>query len=1146
MNKKLLLVLFMFLYLGHLYDVVAQVIYNPSFERTAYEVIHPHIDKVEMKQDVINIHCSLYYDDSWGYNIPKTMYLEDVRNNKRYQIVSCEGLPFEPEERLFSTGGTFQFVFSFPYVKGLETFNLVENSADKRFSERFFDFYGVSLLKSNNIKYEEHEYKRFQRMSEFYQSANDNTKYLEFKEKELEAACYIYGTKSVAASSCYQQIAIYYSERGDYEKALDFDLQSLECDSIYFGVVNKEYPLFAQTLDRISNYYLNLGDNDKYYQLCKKSISIWRDIENPKWYSNALLNILLGGVHDVNNISKTDEIVLKELENLPSFIEESSILLVDVYKVMASHYSIINENKNAIEYCDKVLQIYKIKSGEASVDYAENLGLKCKYLQRNGQFLDAIASGEASKYILDSLKIKTIKYAELLGDLANLYSQKFDYEKSIQLQKRALEIFEEAKDWLSLVGVYNSIGYYYQNAEDLVNAEVYIKKGIELLDNHDDAREYILAEVERTGNNYIDNSFTLESIKQHIFYVKTNLLQELARIYEKEGKMSDAITKEKEHGNLIMDKGDEQMYAIHLLTLSGYYLKDKQFDNAIECVEQSLHLFEKENNPNVAMHYYFLSLVYMEKNNIEKAIQYGEKSVSNTKIYNNQEVRFGVQPILSNLYTKKEDYKNAELNMSEVLNLLRDTISNDILGMTNEQKQRMWDKFEPYFSFYRNIVEKSERNDTLISKLYNFTLFSKSLLLDSEIRKDDKDPSRLLINWKDVQQKLSDCDIAIEFISTGSDSIYHTYHALIIDRTCKSPNMITLYNESDLELIRKTSPQCIIDVVGNLIWKPILDQYKDINGIYFSPDGIMNILPIEYSNVDGVGEMIDHYNIYRLSSTKEIVFNDQKKIKKNAVLYGGLDYELNGPYGNDDETSNSLWRSINARGGFEPLASTYEEIQDIANLLKSQNVETNLYSGKQGTEDSFKNLSGKEVSMIHLSTHGMYVSPSNVTQKKKENNFDFIEIINNERDPVKEDIVLTHSFLVLSGGNKLARHETIEPGMNDGILTALEISQLDLGKLDLVVLSACETGLGDLDNGGVYGLQRGFKKAGANTILMSLDKVDDEATKILMVDFYKNLMSGKTKHQSLKDAQKHLRQVDNGKYDKPEYWASFILLDGLN
>ena len=128
----------------------------------------------------------------------------------------------------------------------------------------------------------------------------------------------------------------------------------------------------------------------------------------------------------------------------------------------------------------------------------------------------------------------------------------------------------------------------------------------------------------------------------------------------------------------------------------------------------------------------------------------------------------------------------------------------------------------------------------------------------------------------------------------------------------------------------------------------------------------------------------------------------------------------------------------------------------------------------------------------------------------------------------------------------LTRHREIPEGSDDGILTAKEISNLDLFGVDIVVLSACQTGLGDISGEGVYGLQRGFKKAGVNTILMSIDKVDDEATRILMVEFYKNLMNGKTKHQSLRDAQKYLRSVDNGKYDDPKYWASFIMLDGID
>ena len=146
-----------------------------------------------------------------------------------------------------------------------------------------------------------------------------------------------------------------------------------------------------------------------------------------------------------------------------------------------------------------------------------------------------------------------------------------------------------------------------------------------------------------------------------------------------------------------------------------------------------------------------------------------------------------------------------------------------------------------------------------------------------------------------------------------------------------------------------------------------------------------------------------------------------------------------------------------------------------------------------------------------------------------------------------EDKPMTRSGLLFSGCNHVIHHEQIPDGEEDGILTAQEITMLDLRGLDLVVLSACQTGLGDIISGeGVLGLQRGFKKAGAKTILMSLDKVNDEATRILMVEFYRNLMSGKTKYQSLKDAQHYLRKVENGKYDAPKYWASFIMLDGLN
>ena len=476
-------------------------------------------------------------------------------------------------------------------------------------------------------------------------------------------------------------------------------------------------------------------------------------------------------------------------------------------------------------------------------------------------------------------------------------------------------------------------------------------------------------------------------------------------------------------------------------------------------------------------------------------------------------------------------------------------ICNEAVKMTSEQKQRLWGKYEHIFLFYRNVIEKSDKNDVLLSKLYNYILFSKSLLLDTEIPQSAYAVPRLNIKWNDIQQILSNDAIAIEFISTfEEEGNYNTYHALIIDKMSPSPRMITLYCESELEEIKKNEALNINCIVGELIWKPILALYPTIRNIYFSPEGILHILPIEYYSADGTNSMFENYNMYRLSSTKELIREIDIRQFNSAVLYGGLDYNLlkdNMSATNSSEIP-SMWRGIVERGGFDPLYNTALETQEIKELLTGKNISTTLYSGETGTEESFRNLSGRNHSIIHLATHGMYVNPESIDTKKNENNFDFLESLASVNDPVKEDVALTHSFLVMAGGNRVISRIPVPDKNNDGILTSKEISQLDLRGLDLVVLSACESALGDINNDGVYGLQRGFKKGGANTLLMSLNKVDDEATKILMVEFYKNLMNGKTKHQSLQEAQQYLRKVDNGKYDDPKYWASFIMLDGLN
>lgn len=1173
--RRLVVFCMLLLFIGH---INAEVVENPVFDRA--DVPAFRVEKIEIKKDTTYIYCSYSAEAGSWANISKETYLYDRKANKKYQLFRCDGLPISPQKKTFTTTEHCNVLLCFPSIRNMSKFDLIENE-----SEKAFNIYGVDISNTYETKYQESELARFSNMASFYDSAGDTIKALQFKAKEIEATKYVYGVKSeplivslVNASIMYdkygfseQAIEIakqegieqymqnygerrmyalylrtlgqFYSHAKEYENAIKSYKESIQLfESL--NIVDNEYAL---ALYFIADDYYKKGDSDNALIYQRKSLEARRQIGEAEGYITELYNVLFAG-HDQAILNRV-QIVKKELESLPNFIEANSLPIAGIYKIIAGNYSLLNENDKAVEYCNKAISIMDSKGYNSSEDYAELLGLKCRYQQRTGQKDDAVASGEAAKQLFESLSIRSQKYAELLEDLAWAYGLALNYEKSVQLQSTAAEIYHNAKDWISLAEVYNSISHYYQSAERLDKAELYIKKAIDVLNEHDNAEEYIADRVEQTGNNMMNNPFALASINQRIGTCKSNNLQTLARIYQKQGNFVAAIEAELENGKNLKGMGDTQWYAVHLLALSEYYRGNSQLQEAIACSEQSIQLLSKDHRISLALPKLQLAISCFQAGDTIKAIQYAEESISVSSSFSENESKIAAQSILSFFYWKARKMNKAEKCLSEELDYLKNFISNELTGMTTEQKQRLWDKYEHHFLLYRNIIEKTDRNAVLLSKLYDYILFSKSLLLDTEIQQEANSISRLNVKWNEIQQHLSNDAIAVEFISTREgEGEYNTYHALVIDKNSSSPRMITLYSESKLEEIMKTETRNIRDIVGELIWKPILAQYTTVKDIYFSPDGILHMLPIEYYSSDGTNIMSEHYNMYRLSSTKELIREIDKHQPNSAVLYGGLDYNqfIENASGSNASEIPSVWRGIAERGGFDPLFNTALETQEIKKLLTEKNISTTLYSGETGTEESFRNLSGQSHGIIHLATHGMYVNPDNVDIKKNENNFDFLESMANLNDPVKEDVTLTHSFLVMAGGNRVISRIPVTDKNKDGILTSKEISQLDLRGVDLVVLSACESALGDINNGGVHGLQRGFKKAGANTIVMSLDKVDDEATRILMVEFYRNLINGKPKRQSLQEAQKYLRKVENGKYDDPKYWASFIMLDGLN
>ena len=200
-----------------------------------------------------------------------------------------------------------------------------------------------------------------------------------------------------------------------------------------------------------------------------------------------------------------------------------------------------------------------------------------------------------------------------------------------------------------------------------------------------------------------------------------------------------------------------------------------------------------------------------------------------------------------------------------------------------------------------------------------------------------------------------------------------------------------------------------------------------------------------------------------------------------------------------------------------------------------------LYTGSIGAESTIKALSGKRISNLHISTHGFYYSEKEVESKQDLRHLSFLQ--HDDTPRYIEDKSMTRSGLLFAGANATLKGDSVPEGCDDGILTAQEIASLDFRGLDLLVLSACQTGLGEIKGDGVFGLQRGFKKAGAQTIVMSLWKVDDFATNLLMTQFYNNLLAGHSKREAFHKAQEVVR---SNYPDDPHKWAGFIMLDGLN
>ena len=364
-------------------------------------------------------------------------------------------------------------------------------------------------------------------------------------------------------------------------------------------------------------------------------------------------------------------------------------------------------------------------------------------------------------------------------------------------------------------------------------------------------------------------------------------------------------------------------------------------------------------------------------------------------------------------------------------------------------------------------------------------------------------------DWNNVQSELGKDDVAIEFAAVKS-SVFDQDNfmvALVLSKDMLHPIALPVCNLTQAMALEDND--VFFESSNNLVWGA-LSQYLDgKRRIYFSADGSFNRIGIEYLPYNGK-PLSEQFEVYRLSSTKELCYRHAASDIKNVTLMGYIDY--NTVEGSNNKLESELLEAVRGKHGLPNLPKTRQEISDIESTLSHSKRFTKVESiiHAQASRAAFERLNDSHVGVIHIATHGVYLEQKNASDSQS----------------------MFNSLLALAGANMT----------DDAFVSAADIARMNLRECDLAVLSACETGLGKLGGDGVFGLQRGFKNAGVHTLLMSLKKVTDESTAMLMTYFYKYWMGGNTKRESLVNAQRELRTKG---YIEPKYWATFILLDAL-
>ncbi|GAB3983288.1 CHAT domain-containing protein [Spirosoma terrae] len=940
---------------------------------------------------------------------------------------------------------------------------------------------------------------------------------------------------------------------------------------------------WKQQIDHIDSLYSS-GQTKQAYELSKLS-QLQAEREYGTTHTNYGVNLCFTGqlLQELGDLTQAEPLIKQGIQVIKQSSKPDGEDYSYAITVIGRLYGAMNKITESLFYLNEALQVRRRLYGIESNEYAEILGVLSLTHSSMGQYEQAIAEmqqvlsirsklygqqhplyGESastlgSMYIdlddyvkaepllEDALRIRgaafgtdNINYWFTANNLAALKSRMGDYAKAISIEQDLLNRMkvehQQTAVYLStlnlLAGDYFHIKQYQKSDSVYAVAQTLVEKVVgknhlrysENLEGQTLLHEQLgeLEEAERLCREAVDVCQRSIGIQNDPYLSKAN---RLARIYVRQGQYikADSIYAALiPLSDQVIGHYSVSSAKIRSDQLASYHAQQRA-DKAVPMLIEASLLNEatlKQQMPywtSIQQERYLLKHMPAYWSNLSAAVDVQKAKDVSAIIY--QQSLFFKNLLL----TQQTNSLSAILSANNPAWLTTYRTVQDI-------KSTLATQYTLPISQRKNLDSLETRAETLEKELARQS---------APFRQAQKD---LQVRWEDIRNALKPTEAAVEFVSFP----YHNGHqqtdtirylALVVRPGDTSPQLVpllademplrqllarrkgaTLYATRGSEIDNEQLSQG--DSLYRLIWQPIEHLLTNTKTVYVSPSGLLHqvafaALPYPKKSGKTPQYLIDRYQLKQVSSTRQVATQATDFNYENihsAQLYGGIQYDSAG-------TATS--------GSWAFLPGTQHEVEQISQFIGAK---ATLMTGSNATETSIKRASGQSPTVLHLATHGFsFPNPSVLSGDTSSINNRFQRIAN----------PLFRTGLLMAGANPVWQGGQIPLGKDDGILTAYEVANLNLSSTKLVVLSACETALGDIQGSeGVFGLQRAFKMAGTQYLLMSLWPVSDQATSSLMTQFYRNWKKYKTVRQAFQQTQKQMRQ----KFPLT-VWASFVLVE---